>query len=370
MAPGGFNEVDAVLKILVRLDRMPGLVQPRALVLIMVAYSIAVLPGLTQPITFPAESAKPTVPSSSNSPSTSPSPSPSPSPAPSSSTQTTPPAAESSQGITRSGTPKTTATEMVAILRNAKVVNPQYPLRANFNEHEAIVTTQRNPKATDKDCKIDAVLMAKTLMDTYPGEILRVKVLFSDYDKQTCSAIKVTKGDVESYGSGTIKQDEFLESLEISTFKENDSPFGTQAGQSLSVGVAPGFLQDKRLVLLSRIEALQAKGTNTKSFMQYFQQIEELVKQGDEKQSLAMIQSLSHSLDDQEAMRQQANSAGLRQEVLQLQTGLQTKIAVYGATGKKLPFGMNELVQVQQLAIAGRFAEAKKLLQVLQQKLR
>ncbi|MBS2006085.1 MAG: hypothetical protein JST01_03515 [Cyanobacteria bacterium SZAS TMP-1] len=268
--------------------------------------------------------------------------------------------------ISRGATP----IEMVAILRNAKVVNPAYPLRASFNEHEAIVTTQRNPKATDKDCKIDAVLMAKALIDTFQGEVLRVKVLFSDYEKQTCSTIKVTKGDVESYGSGSIDQGEFLESLEINTFKENDSPFGSQAGQSLSVGVAPGFMHDKRLVLLSRIEALEQKGTNTKAFIQCFQQIEDLVKQGDEKQVVTMVQTLSRSLDDQEALRQQVNSAGLRQEILQLQTSLQSKIAIYAATGKKLPIGMNDLVQVQQLTIAGRFAEAKKLLQVLQQKLR
>ena len=350
-----------MLEALERLDQLQGLLKPRTLVFYMLGYSIATatLPGLAQPMTFPpAEGAKPAAAT------------------PTAATPTTPTAAPAPATdpamapVSTHAGPKTTATEMVAILRNAKVVNPQYPLRASMNEHEGIVTTQRNPKATDKDCKIDAVLMAKTLMDSYPGEILRVKVLFSDYDKQTCSAIKITKGDVESYGSGTIKQDEFLESLEVSTFKENDSPFGTQAGQSLSIAVVPGFLQDKRLVLLSRIEALEHKGTNTKAFMQYFQQIEDLVKQGDEKQTLTMIQSLSRSLDDQEALRQQVNSAGLRQEVLKLQTSLQTKIATYAATGKPLPFGMNDLVQVQQLAIAGRFAEAKKLLQTLQLKLK
>jgi hypothetical protein len=263
-----------------------------------------------------------------------------------------------------------TPTEMVAILRNAKVVNPQYPLRANLNEHEAVVTTQRNPKATDKDCKIDAVIMAKTLVDTFPGEILRVKVLFSDYDKQTCSEIKISKGDVESYGSGTIKQDEFLDSLEVQTFKENDSPFDVNAGKSLSVGAAPGFLQDKRLVLFSRIEALEQKGTNVKAFREYFQQIEDLVKKGDETQAATMIDSLSSSLDDQEKARQQANVFGLRQEVLQLQTSLQSKIMVYASTGKKLPFGTPELAQVQQLVLAGRFAEAKNMLQSLEKKLK
>jgi hypothetical protein len=201
-------------------------------------------------------------------------------------------------------------------------------------------------------------------------EILRVKVLFSDYDKQTCSEIKISKGDVASYGSGTIKQDEFLESLEVQTFKENDSPFDVNAGKSLSVGAAPGFLQDKRLVLFSRIEALQQKGTNVKAFREYFQQIEDLVKKGDETQAATMINSLSSSLDDQEKARQQANVFGLRQEVLQLQTSLQSKIMVYAATGKKLPFGMPELAQVQQLVVAGRFAEAKNMLQTLEKKLK
>jgi hypothetical protein len=263
-----------------------------------------------------------------------------------------------------------TPTELVAMLRNAKVVNPLYPLRANLAEHEAVITTQRNPKATDKDCKIDAVLMAKTLIEAFPGDVLRVKVLFSDYDKQICSAVKVSKGDVASYGNGSIKQDEFLESLEVQEYKENDNPMAPVAGQTVSLGVAPGFMQDKRLVLLGRIEALNQKGTNVKAFMDYFNQIEAEVKNGNETQVGSMITKLSANLDDQEKMRQQANSFGLRQEVLQLQTSLQTKIGVYAATGRKLPFGVPELTQVQQLTIAGRFAEAKKLLQSLEQRLR
>jgi hypothetical protein len=261
-------------------------------------------------------------------------------------------------------------TELVAMLRNAKIVSPLYPLRASVNEKEAIVTTQRNPKATDNDCKIDAVLMAKTLIQSFPGDVLRIKVLFSDYEKQTCSAVKISKGDVESYGSGSLKQEEFLQSIGIETFKENDNPFAIDGGHSVSTGVVPGFMQEQRLVLHSRIEALRTKGTNTKAFMDYFGQIEDLVKKGDEKQAQQMIESLSHSIDDQEKARQQANVFGLRQEVLQLQTSLQTKIAVYASTGKKLPFGMNELLQVQQLVVGGRFAEAKKMLQTLDQKLR
>lgn len=265
---------------------------------------------------------------------------------------------------------KATSTEMVAMLRNAKIVNPLYPLRASLAEHEAVITTQRNPKATDKDCKIDAVMIAKTLMDAFSGEVLRVKVLFSDYDKQSCSAVNVSKGDVSSYGNGIIKEDEFLDSLEIQTFKENDNPFANEAGQSVAVGVAPGFMQEKRLVLLSRIEGLRQKGTNTKAFMECFQQIEDQIKSGDEKQAAILINSLSRNLDEQEKARQQANVTALRQEVLQLQTGLQTKIGMYAAAGKKLPISMNDLLQVQQLVIAGRFAEAKAMLQGLDKKLR
>lgn len=255
-------------------------------------------------------------------------------------------------------------TEMLAILRNAKVVDPQTALHASMNGHEAIITTKRNAQAKDKDCKIDAIMLGKALMDNYP-ELLRVKVLFSDYEEQKYTQVSLSKGDIVSYGSGKMNQDDFLNSLEMTTFKENVSPFAERGGESGSIGVVPGPMQDKRLLLLARIQSLKQKGTNVKLYLDFFQTVEDAAKAGDETKVQALVTNLSGKLNDQEKAREQANATGVQMEVLRFQTQLKN----YIASGRKLPFDMNQVVRVQQLVVAGRNSEAKALLQILQQKL-
>ncbi len=258
-----------------------------------------------------------------------------------------------------------TPVELVAILRNARVVAADYPLRASYNEREAVVTTKRNPQAKDNDCKIEAVMMTKALMDSFP-EILRVKVLFSDLEQQKYTSVNLSKGDIASFGAGKLAQKDFLDSLEISTFDENVSPFASRSDGAVSTGVAPGPMQDKRLLLLSRIESLRSKGTNVKAYLDYFQTVEDAARSGDEAKVQNLVGSLSGKLNDQEKMREQAYATGVRSEVLRFQTQLQR----YVVSGRKLPFDLGQVAKIQQLVVAGRNAEAKALMQTLEQKLR
>src|SRR5580658_9250262 len=69
--------------------------------------------------------------------------------------------------------------EIVGVLRSAKIVKQDLPLRASYTSSDCIVTTQRNKAAADDDCKIDAILMARSLFESFPDAgILHVKVLF------------------------------------------------------------------------------------------------------------------------------------------------------------------------------------------------
>ena len=67
---------------------------------------------------------------------------------------------------------------MTQVLRNAKVVNSDRALHLSIGAKRVLIITERGAKSTDKDCRIDAVLIAKTLIDTYSSEIISVKVLF------------------------------------------------------------------------------------------------------------------------------------------------------------------------------------------------
>lgn len=259
--------------------------------------------------------------------------------------------------------PNLTPAEMVLVIRNAKIVTAESPLRASLINQEAIITTKRNAKATDKDCKIDAIMIGKVLVDTYSKEILRVKVLFSDYENGKYTSVSLSKGDLTAFADGKLTQEDLLSSLQLTTYKEDVSPFSEKGGESATTtGISPGPLLDKRLLLLSRIEGLKQKGTNVKAYMDYFNTIEDAVKNSDEEKVKSLTVSLSEKLNDQEKMRQQAHATGVKNEVLRFQTHIQQHIL----SGKKLPFDLGQIQRVQQLVVAGKNAEAKTLMDSLE----
>lgn len=106
--------------------------------------------------------------------------------------------------------------EAVDALEKAKILAPTIRLNARVAEDGIEVATYKNPKANQNDCKIEALLIAKTLVDLAPGEVPRVVVYF--YNSTSLSSFKqvsVTAGDVKAFAAGAVSKDELLKSLVI-----------------------------------------------------------------------------------------------------------------------------------------------------------
>ena len=233
------------------------------------------------------------------------------------------------------------STELMAILKNAKVVAPADLLRAALTEQEALVSAKRNPKDSDNDCKINAVLFAKSLMDAYPSQVLRVKVLLFDFEKSKYNQIVIRKGDVAAFQSGSLSKDALLSSIEITNVADPGMG-GGNAQNSGAAGVVAGPFQDKRLLLLSHIEALSQKGTNVKAFRAIFDQIEDMARQGNEAALNQKIPYLFEKLQDQQKLIKQASQAGRSTgTVSQSGPALQTPPAAVGGGG---PSGADQLM--------------------------
>lgn len=203
-----------------------------------------------------------------------------------------------------------TPSEMVTVLRNTHVLKPEVALHATYDEHNklAVVLTDRNPKALEKDCKIDAVLVAKKLVDSFPNDINTVRVIFSVPGKDDAKQVDVTKVDVKAYGSGAVKADELLSSLNLVQPKtDNDS--GTGIGDSAGLGVAPGPLEGQRLILLGRIQALKNRGTGVSAFQALFDKIEAEAKAGDQTSLSKDVPDLRQKLDEQSELVKQAQDS-------------------------------------------------------------
>ncbi|MBA3860058.1 MAG: hypothetical protein C0507_24380 [Cyanobacteria bacterium PR.3.49] len=206
-----------------------------------------------------------------------------------------------------------TPTELMAILKNAKIIDQTALMRAVLTDQEALVTAKRSAKDTDNDCKINAVMFAKTLMDAYPDQVLRCKVMFFDFEKSRYSQIVIRKGDVAAFRSGSLSKDALLGSLEITNVADpsmNAAASQSGTGSGSATGVVAGPFQDKRLLLLSHIEALSQKGTNVKAFRAIFDQIEDMARQGNETALNQKIPYLLEKLQEQQKLVKQASQVG------------------------------------------------------------
>lgn len=117
--------------------------------------------------------------------------------------------------------------DVITAIEKAKILAPGIRVSVTQSKEakeELNITTFRNVKAEDKDCKIEAVLMAKTAMDLDPTSVTRVQVYFySSAMTGKYKKVTVTAGDVKAFGAGAMSQEQLLKSIDISEGDLNSS---------------------------------------------------------------------------------------------------------------------------------------------------
>lgn len=216
----------------------------------------------------------------------------------------------------------------------AKVLPPNEKFAVSLQGDEAIISKFKieRSKNADKDSKIEAVLLAKIVMDTDPT-VKKVRTRFFDKAAPTTfSSITVRIGDIKSFASGSITQTELLGSLDQVTGTDANAgmgallpavtakvesskvePMEAKAEGPPAIVVVEGPRADERKALLGRIKDLQKNGINTSAYEAYFVSIEDAAKKNDQKTTGDMIDKISQNLESQEKVIQrktQAASAG------------------------------------------------------------
>ncbi|MCW5824526.1 MAG: hypothetical protein KIT34_17125 [Cyanobacteria bacterium TGS_CYA1] len=104
--------------------------------------------------------------------------------------------------------------EATQAINQARILAPGTQLKINVAKGLATISTFRNEQANEKDTKIEALLMSKTLFDLGKSDIANVSIYFYEArDPKQFRSITITKGDVAAFGAGQISQDELLKSL-------------------------------------------------------------------------------------------------------------------------------------------------------------
>ncbi len=204
-------------------------------------------------------------------------------------------------------------------LNAAKILLPGSRFTVTTGSIEVTVSkfVTEGSKDIDKDSKIEAVMIAKTIMDADPS-VKRVKTQFFDRSAPTeFHSITVGIGDVKAFGSGAISGVDLMNSLESVKGSTPNPPLGSPETSSkpvdaasvsnapgeeadASLVVAEGVLADERKKLLGRINQLKKNSVNTSAYESYFAQIEETAKTNSKTATLDMIQKLSLNIESQE----------------------------------------------------------------------
>lgn len=128
-----------------------------------------------------------------------------------------------SSGLQYSAQAAVTVNQIVKAVDQAKILANGTGVRAAINGSEVYISTYRNTRANDNDCKIEALLIAKTTIDLAPTDIGRVTVYFyNSVNRNKRKIVSVTAGDVKAFGSGQLGKEQLLASLTIKDDEVND----------------------------------------------------------------------------------------------------------------------------------------------------
>ncbi len=157
------------------------------------------------------------------------------------------------------------------------------------------ITAQREPEATEKNMKIDAVMLAKSIISSAGSQIDAVETVFSEEGGKNGRVVTVSKAQIDGFGSGQLTVDQLLAALTVEYVRPKKQ-----------IELEPGPELARRLLLKQRLEKLREQGTGIKPFEAIFQEIEGLVKAGDEEKMNTQLSFLESRVDGQEEQLRQA----------------------------------------------------------------
>ncbi len=156
------------------------------------------------------------------------------------------------------------------------------------------VVVDKNPSASDKELKIDAIFLGKTLIENAPEQVTDIKVVFSQQDKEG-RYIQISSQQIKDFGSGKIEPDKFLASIYLISVAGEQTPDVVQG---------PQF--ERRLIVWRRIDHLRKMGTGVRPFQNAFKDVEAQVAAGKIDDLSTKISNLERTLSQQENILQEA----------------------------------------------------------------
>jgi PsbP-like protein len=115
------------------------------------------------------------------------------------------------------------AAEINTLLKKSKFVDTGRMVNTNISPDRTIISTYANPRASDQDCKVTALLMMKELHQHYK-KIHRIDVLFYDpADPKSYREVEIREGDILLVDQGKPLQ-EVLSQIDVAHHTSAPTP--------------------------------------------------------------------------------------------------------------------------------------------------
>lgn len=187
--------------------------------------------------------------------------------------------------------------QLTALVRDSSVGARALSVTVVGSGPTVTVLAEEKETAIDKDLKIDAMFLARTLIEGAPGQIEKVKVLFSQTGKPA-RHIMVSREEISDFSAGRLSAPALLESLRFSSAQSLNMP-----------EIADGPEMARSMLVWKRIENLSAQGTGVTPFIAIFKEIQGLAKGGDADKASERLTYLESKLIGQEQQVKQAKES-------------------------------------------------------------
>ncbi len=207
-------------------------------------------------------------------------------------------------GAAASGAALNEAEKIKEVVQASDILAPDYRKQVNVTvlPGAAAISVFRNPDATDRDCQIDAVLIAKKVMDTGSGAIKKVRVVFFEFAREDRYLEAVVQtADVSAFAVGKLKVDGLLTNVTLVRSRGNplSAVYGGLSYRSIidNLCVVEGPLRDERAAFLVRLRNLKSHGVDVLALNDGYLHAEDLARRGQETQLKAQMLALEKMAD-------------------------------------------------------------------------
>ncbi|HEY9787248.1 MAG TPA: hypothetical protein V6D17_17795 [Candidatus Obscuribacterales bacterium] len=176
--------------------------------------------------------------------------------------------------------------EIVGAINAAKVLPAGQSLSATYDRGQIIVSTYRNPKAQEKDLKIDAVLITKAVKDRFGADVKSVTVMFYDAtNRSNYRQVVVSEGLVQRFASGELSQQLLFDALAVTSGSVGGGSSTGVAGNVtpavvLAYQCVRGYKYEDRNQTYMNLRKLANANWNVSKLWASFMAIEQQIKSG------------------------------------------------------------------------------------------